>query len=66
MSMLDERCMKRVTAGATVGAAVGGAVGALLADSHTSASAVLRRSLTPRLPHRMRTCLQNRCSVRHV
>ena len=29
MSMLDERCMKRVTAGATVGAAVGGAVGAL-------------------------------------
>ena len=28
MSMLDERCMKRVTTGATVGAAVGGAVGA--------------------------------------
>lgn len=27
MSILDERCMKRVTAGATVGAAVGGAVG---------------------------------------
>jgi hypothetical protein len=28
MSLLDERCVKRVTTGATVGAAVGGAVGA--------------------------------------
>jgi len=36
MSMFDERCMKRVTAGATVGAAVGGAVGALTqVSTHT-------------------------------
>jgi hypothetical protein len=40
MSLLDERCVKRVTAGASVGAAVGGAVGACCA----AFGAALRRA----------------------
>jgi hypothetical protein len=43
MSLLDERCVKRVTTGATVGAAVGGAVGAHLL--HCCAFAFVRALL---------------------
>lgn len=44
--MFDERCMKRVTAGATVGAAVGGAVGASTqVHTHTPTCALTARLL---------------------